>query len=142
MIKIGRALNYDVYVACNDRHRSYEGQSFALLTIPQLPPLGWSPEVMDTVSLIDVIWLKPGTGEIVSAFEVEKSTSIYSSILRLEDLARSIPDCICNFYLVAPAQREKEVMAQLARPAFRTDLNDIPLAFIPFNDLCDHCDAL
>jgi type II restriction enzyme len=33
-------------------------------------------------------------------------------------------------------------MAQLARPAFRGDLADIPLAFIPFKDLCDHCDAL
>ena len=73
---------------------------------------------------------------------MEKSTSIYSGILRLEDLARSIPDCTCNFYLVAPDHRETEVMAQLARPAFRADLADIPLAFIPFNDLCDHCDAL
>jgi len=142
LIKIGRALKYDVYVARNDRHRSYEGQAFALLTVPELPPMGWPPEVMETVSLIDVIWLKPGTGEIVSAFEVEKSTSIYSGILRLEDLARSIPNCTCNFYLVAPDRREKEVMAQLARPAFRGDLADIPLAFIPFNDLCDHCDAL
>jgi len=142
LIKIGRALKYDVYVARNDRHRSYDGLSFALLTIPELSPTGWPPEVMETVSLIDVIWLKPGTGEVVSAFEVEKSTSIYSGILRLEDLARSIPNCTCNFYLVAPDRREKEVMAQLARPAFRGDLADIPLAFIPFNDLCDHCDAL
>jgi type II restriction enzyme len=142
LIKIGRALKYDVYVARNDRHRSYDGLSFALLTVPELPPMGWPPEVMETVSLIDVIWLKTGTGEIVSAFEVEKTTSIYSGILRLEDLARSIPNCTCNFYLVAPDRREKEVMAQLARPAFRSDLADIPLAFIPFNDLCDHCDAL
>ena len=142
LIKIGRALKYDVYVARNDRHRSYEGHAFAMLTVPELPPLDWPPEVMDTVSLIDAIWLKPGTGEIVSAFEVEKSTSIYSGILRLEDLARSIPDCTCNFYLVAPDRRENEVMAQLARPAFRDDLAGIPLAFIPFNDLCEHCDAL
>ena len=142
LIKIGRALKYDVYVARNDRHRLCDGQAFALLTVPGLPPMGWPPEVMETVSLIDVIWLKPGTGEVVSAFEVEKSTSIYSGILRLEDLARSIPGCTCNFYLVAPDRREKEVMAQLARPAFRTDLADISLAFIPFNDLCDHCEAM
>ncbi len=142
LIKIGRALKYDVYVARNDRHCSYDGQSFALLTVLELPPVGWPPDVMDTVSLIDVIWLKPGTGEIVSAFEIEKSTSIYSGILRMEDLARSIPDCTCHFYLVAPDRREREVMAQLARPAFRSDLADISLAFIPFDDLCDHCDAL
>ena len=142
LIKIGSALKYDVYVARNDRHRSYDGQSFALLTVPELPPMGWPSEVAETVGLIDVIWLKPGTGEIVSAFEVEKSTSIYSGILRLEDLARSIPGCTCHLYLVAPDRREKEVMAQLARPAFRDDLAGISLAFIPFDDLCEHCDAL
>jgi len=141
LIKVGRALKYAVYVARNDRHRSYDGQAFALLTVPELPPMGWPPDVMETVSLIDVIWLKP-TGEFVSAFEVEKSTSIYSGILRLEDLVRSIPGCTCQVYLVAPDEREKEVMAQLARPAFRGDLADIALAFIPFGALCEHCDAL
>lgn len=142
LIKIGRALNFNVYVARNDRHRSCEGQSFAMLTVSELPQSNWPPEVMETVGLIDVIWLKPETGEIVSAFEVEKSTSIYSGILRMEDLARSIPGCTCNFYLVAPDRREKEVMAQLTRPAFRNDLADISMAFIPFGDLRYHCDGL
>jgi type II restriction enzyme len=142
LIKIGRAMKYDVYVDRNDRHRSYDNQSFGMLTIPELPSIGWPHDVMETVSLIDVIWLRPGTGEIVSAFEVEKSTSIYSGILRMEDLSRSIPDCTCHFYLVAPNQREREVLAQLSRPAFYNDLSDISLAFIPFNDLRDHCEAL
>jgi type II restriction enzyme len=142
LIKIGRALKFDVYVARNDRHRSCMDESFALLTIPELPPKDWPPEVRDTVTLIDVIWLKPQTGEIVSAFEVEKSTSIYSGILRLEDLARSIPDRCCDLYLVAPDRREKEVMAQFARPAFRDDISDISMAFISFGDLREHCDGL
>ncbi len=103
LIKLGRALNYDVFVARNDRHRSCGNESFAMLTVPVLPPNDWTPEVRDTASLIDVIWLKPDTGEIVSAFEVEKNTSIYSGILRMEDLARSIPGCVCHFYLVAPS---------------------------------------
>ena len=61
---------------------------------------------------------------------------------RLEDLARSIPDCASHFYLVAPNEREKEVMAQLARPAFRDDLEPIRVSFIPFKDLQCHCEAL
>ena len=142
LIRVGRALGYDVYVARNDRHRSCDGQSFALLTVPQLPAAGWPPEVLETVGLIDVIWLNRGTGEVASAFEVEKSTSIYSGILRLEDLARSIPGCACHLYLVAPDERERQVMAQLARPAFRDDLSGISLAYIPFSDLREHCDAL
>ncbi len=142
LIKIGRGLNFDVYVARNDRHRSYDGQAFTSLCVPELPPRDWPREVLETVRLIDVIWLKPETGEIVSAFEVEKSTSIYSGILRLEDLARSIPEHRCDLYLVAPDRREKEVMAQLSRPAFRDDLADISLAYISFSDLCQHCDGL
>lgn len=142
LIKIGRALKYDVHVARNDRHRTCHGESFALLTLPQLPPQSWPSEVLDTVSLIDVIWLKPDTGEIVSAFEIEKSTSIYSGILRLEDLARSIPRGTCQLYLVAPNEREYEVMAQFSRPAFRSDLQNIAFAFLPFKELSEHCDAL
>ncbi len=142
LIKVGRALKYDVHVARNDRHRSCHGDSFALLTMPELPPQSWPAEVMDTVTLIDVIWLKPGSGEIVSAFEIEKSTSIYSGILRLEDLSRSIPGSACHLYLVAPNDREKEVMAQLSRPAFRSDLENIAFAFLPFKELSEHCDAL
>ncbi len=142
LIKIGRALKYDVHVARNDRHRSCHGDSFAMLTVPELPPQSWPSEVMDMVTLIDVIWLKPGSGEIVSAFEIEKSTSIYSGILRLEDLSRSIPGGGCKLYLVAPNDREKEVMAQLSRPAFRSDLENISFAFLPFKELSKHCDAL
>lgn len=146
LIKMGRSLGYHVYVARNDRHRSCEGQLFSLLTVPALPSFDAevAQEVRDTISLIDVIWLDVQTGEIVSAFEVEKSTSIYSGILRLEDLARSLPSgsCACHLYLVAPNSREKEVMAQLARPAFKRDLDDLSLAFIPFRDLRDHCEAM
>lgn len=59
------------------------------------------------------------TGDLL---EEKKVTDNYSGILRLEDLARSIPDELCNLYLAAPNHREKEVIAQLARPTFRGDL--------------------
>ncbi len=146
LIRVGRSLGYDVYVARNDRHRCCGGETFALLTVSGLPEQNWSddvsPEVKDTVSLIDVIWLRSGSGEIICAFEVEKSTSIYSGILRLEDLARSLPGRNCHLYLVAPNKREKEVLAQLARPAFRNNLRDVSLAWIPFSELETHSEAL
>jgi len=146
LIRIGRAMGYEVFVAKNDRHRSCHGESFALLTIPELPALPATSDVMDTISLIDVIWLKrdevSGLINIASAFEVEKSTSIYSGMLRMKDLARSLPQPDCHFYLVAPDAREQEVMAQMSRPSFRDDAKDFPLAYIPFNTLRQHCDAM
>jgi len=146
LIRIGRAMGYEVFVARNDRHRSCHGEPFALLTIPDLPELPATSEVLDTISLIDVIWLKrdevSGLLSIASAFEVEKSTSIYSGMLRMKDLARSLPQPDCHFYLVAPDAREQEVMAQMSRPSFRDDAKDFPLAYLPFNALRQHCDAM
>ena len=142
LIRIGRALNYKVYVARNDRHRSCHGEAFALLTTDKLPDFGASPEVASTVGLIDVIWLSADATQIVCAFEIEKSTSIYSGILRMKDLARSLPHQNCHFYLVAPDKRKHEVMAQMSRPALRDTESGFPLGYIPFELLKEHCDAL
>ncbi|MGG4036870.1 hypothetical protein [Heyndrickxia ginsengihumi] len=95
--------------------------------------------VFDTVSLIDVLWLDQ-ENNIISGFEVEKSTSIYSGILRLNDLSLSIPHN-CQFYLVAPNKREKEMKAQLLRPSFRT-LDSLAISYILFEDLRNDCDAM
>lgn len=140
LIKVGRALNYDVHVARNDRRRSFEGESFSLLTLPDLPALALPDDVRDTVSLIDVLWLRRGEAQIVCAFEVEKSTSIYSGMLRLQDLALSLPGCPCSLYLVAPDERERDVMAQMSRPAFRG--SGLEFSYIPFGELTANGDAL
>jgi type II restriction enzyme len=138
---IGRSLRYDVHVAINDRGRSYEGQCLASLTVEGLPDLGLAEETAQTIALIDVLWLQPETGRVVCAFEVEKSTSIYSGILRLVDLAKSVGDPAVHFYLVAPNAREKEIQAQLRRPAF-VDLQSLELRYILFKELCEHCAGL
>jgi type II restriction enzyme len=95
--------------------------------------------VYDTISLIDVLWLD-SHHHIISGFEVEKSTSIYSGILRLIDLSLSIKEK-CHFYLVAPEKREKEIIAQLLRPSFRT-ADSLSISYILFKDLRCDCDAM
>lgn len=142
LIKIGRALGYDVFVARNDRHRVCHGDNFSLLTLASLPPVALSPEVRDTVELIDVIWLTRGQPNIVCAFEIEHSTSIYSGILRMKDLARSLPDHETRFYLVAPESREREVLAQMARPALSEAQDLFSLGYLPAGELKQHCDAM
>lgn len=142
LIRLGRALRYDVFVARNDRHKSCDGDAFTQATLARLPPLGLPPDVLDTVELIDVIWLQPGQSNIVCAFEVEQSTSIYSGILRMKDLARSLPQHGGRFYLVAPEAREREVMAQMMRPALREEQRHFPLGYLPTEALSRHCDAM
>lgn len=142
LIRVGRALGYDVFVARNDRSRTCGGDSFASLTIPTLPALGLPADVQQTVELIDVLWFAKDTGKPVCAFEVEQSTSIYSGILRMKDLAMSVPDQQCHFYLVAPESREKEVVAQMLRPGLRGGEDVFRLGYLPSGELKEQCDAL
>lgn len=111
------------------------------MTLSNLPQLDIPRDVLKAVSLIDVIWINKNTKEIDCAFEIEKSTSIYSGILRLLDLATSLGDKQYNFFLVAPDSREKELLAQLKRPSFK-DLNHIKLKYILFSDLYDNCSGI
>jgi type II restriction enzyme len=141
LTEIGRDLGYDVFVATNDRTKSLNGRSLQFLTLPELPPLEISPDVMRTVSLIDVIWVTRDSKRIECAFEIEKSTSIYSGMLRLMDLASSLGDKQYDFFLVVPDTREKEVLAQLKRPSFQNN-SCVGLRYILFSDLEEHCRGL
>lgn len=140
LLKLGTALGYQVWVARNDRQALdyHGGGRLGERSLAALPSMGLGIEVLNTVELIDVLWLE-GT-RVVCAFEVERSTSIYSGILRLQDLSLSLPIPGPQLYLVAPDDREGEVRAQLMRPAFRT-LSNKP-ALITFTDIETHCEAM
>jgi len=142
LIRVGRELGYDVFVARNDRHRTCHGDSFELLTLPKLPPLNLPVDVRSTVELIDVLWFTKGEARLMCAFEVEQSTSIYSGILRMKDLAMSIPDQQAHFYLVAPEAREREVVAQMLRPALQSERDAFRLGYLPSGELMEQCEAL
>lgn len=141
LCRIGGALGYEVCVASNDRSKSFNGNSLAQLCRPDMPDLGVDQGVAGTIELIDVLWLETQTHRIVSAFEVEKSTSIYSGILRLSDLALALPDHETKLCLVVPDVREKEVIAQLKRPSF-VATNQTRPSYLLFSDLAQHCDAI
>jgi type II restriction enzyme len=140
LIKIGVALGYDVFPANNDRSRAYDGQSFSFLCPQPFPDISIEHDTLNTVKLIDILWFEKNTNNVVAAFEVEKSTSIYSGILRLTDLSYSISNGDEVFYIVIPDKREKDVMLQLSRPAVKN--NNVKIHYILFSDLRTHCDAL
>jgi type II restriction enzyme len=140
LLKIGTALGYDVIPASNDRSKSYAGNNFSFMSISTFPEFTADKDVLNTVKLIDVLWFKKGTNNVIAAFEVEKSTSIYSGILRLTDLGCSIADGEEVFYLVVPDKREKDVILQLSRPAIKN--NGTTIKYILFSELRQHCDAL
>jgi len=140
LLKIGSSLGYDVIPASNDRSKSYKGNNFSFMSLSSFPEFSLDRETLNTVKLIDVLWFEKDTNNVIAAFEVEKSTSIYSGILRLTDLSYTIADGDEVFYLIVPDRREKDVVTQLSRPAIKK--NSTLIKYILFSELRQHCDAL
>ena len=140
LLKIGISLGFDVTPASNDKSKSFGGQSFSFISMKTFPALPCDKETQTTIKLIDVLWFEKGTNNIVAAFEVEKSTSIYSGILRLSDLYFSISDGDEVFYIIIPNHREKDVIHQLNRPVIKN--SKMHIKYILFSELRMHCDAI
>jgi len=140
LLRIGNALGYDVICAANDKSKCHNGENFSFICLPEFPDIDVDPDTRKTITLIDVVWFEKGTNIITCAFEVEKSTSIYSGILRLKDLNYSFTYNPPSLFLVIPDKREKEVELQLRRPSIRN--SDIQIHYILFSELRDNCDAI
>jgi len=135
---LGRALNFSVWIAANDRSRPFAEGKLGDGCLDSLPePLTNAPGA-EAIRLIDVLWLEKPAGRVVAAFEVEHTTSIYSGIVRLLDLALGAPEqAVRGLYLVAPDAREGDVRAQVSRPAFR-GVADKGMRFLPYSELENH----
>ncbi len=138
---LGRALGFAVHVAANDRRRPVGHGRLADDCLDELPvDLAQGPGG-DAIRLIDVLWLDEA-GAVAAAFEVEHSTSIYSGIVRLLDLALGGGSrATRELFLVAPDDREDEVRAQVARPAFR-HIADLHVHFLPYSALEHNREAM
>lgn len=137
---IGMALGFQVWVASNDRNRLFGKGRLHEGCLSELPPKWRNPGAGDTISLIDVLWFDGD--QVVAAFEVEHSTSIYSGILRMMDLAHSeVGSSLLGIYLVAPDKREKDVRAQVARPAFNA-IKKMSVRYLRYGDLVTHRESI
>lgn len=139
---LGLNLGFRVWIAANDRGRNHKGGRLGDGCLDSLPdPLNSGPGT-DAVRLIDVLWLELDTMRVAAAFEVEHTTSIYSGIVRLLDLALGPgADSARGLFLVAPDNREDDVRAQLARPAF-SRVGDLNVRLLRYSDLEMHRHAM
>ena len=138
---LGCALGFDVYVAANDHGRPVDGGRLGDGCRNELPP-AVAGVGAESVRLIDVIWLERSTDRVAAAFEVEHTTSIYSGIVRLLDLALGAADrAVHSLFLVAPDNREEDVRTQLQRPAFQ-GVARLHVRFLPYSELERHREAM
>ena len=137
---LGLSLGFDVWIASNDRSRPFADGKLADRCIEQLPSSVSGGG--DAIALIDVIWFT-NEGAPTAAFEVEHTTSIYSGIVRLLDLAQgaAVGDTL-PLFLVAPNKRQEEVKEQLVRPAFFAATQKLRLRYLPYGELEKNREAM
>ncbi len=139
---LGHALGFDVWIAANDRAREVGTGKLGDGCLEILPDTITSAPGADAIRMIDVLWLDRGQPRVAAAFEVEHTTSIYSGIIRLLDLALGAPGhATRGLFLVAPDDREEEVRAQLKRPAFQR-VSDLEVRYLPYGELERHRDSM
>ncbi len=138
LLTLGNDMGLDLWLANNDRSKEINGQRLG--DIPRLKktlPLTFDEVTNNTIQLIDVLWLKHSN--ILAAFEIESTTSIYSGILRMADLIAMQPNINIPLYIVAPDERRAKVYAEVNRPVFSslpTPMNQI-CKYIAFSKLID-----
>lgn len=139
---LGLALGFKVWIANNDKGRAYGDGRLGDGCVTELPAPVRASGALDMVALIDVLWLDAASGNISMAFEVEHSTSIYSGIVRMLDLALGVPEHEgATFFLVAPDAREADVRSQFARPAF-SRVKELNVRYIGYGELARHREAI
>jgi type II restriction enzyme len=135
---LGLALGFRVWIASNDAARVHAAGRLGDGCLDCLPDIIARGPSADAIRLIDVLWIEAGSSDVIAAFEVEHTTSIYSGIVRMLDLALGIEGAAArNFFLVAPNNREADVRAQFARPAF-SRVSELDLRYLSYSQLQEH----
>jgi predicted RNA-binding protein len=144
LLRLGRTIGLDLWVDAHDRNATMDGVR-----------LGDFPGVLEELASqfsrplargakrIDVLWLRED--EVVAAFEVESTTSVFSGLLRLSDLLVLHPNAKIPLYIVAPRNRRELVARQIGRPTFSRGLkNPLPknCGYISFEKLRDFSDQV
>lgn len=107
-------------------------EQFALL---QGVPAGFK-EVKSILSDIDVMWVEPSKNRVEALFEVEHTTTIYSGLLRLNDILLTEPK-ISKLAIVSNESRRSVFARQLFRPTFRkSGLSEIA-TFLEYSNVFD-----
>lgn len=138
LLKLGSEMGFNVWVARNDKSKDFQGKKF--IDIPgmmsELPTIGLDKNTKTIIENIDVLWFKKSNP--VSGFEVESTTAVYSGLLRLSDLIRTVPHINTDLYIVYPDERRDKVVREVNRPTFKEGVSPTlseRVRMISFSDL-------
>jgi len=111
---IGLTKNYDIWIPQSDRERVRVSRApYARLPLT-------NEQLRSALEPVDVIWLARGSNNLEALFEVEHSTSIYSGLLRFNDIYLMLHrQKTVRFTIVSDERRRLAYARQLNRPTFQ-----------------------
>jgi type II restriction enzyme len=122
LLKIGNALNFNTWIANNDRSIQIGGVRFGDLpgVISTLDDVSifYNSESKKAASLVDCIWISGDKKYIPAIIEVEHSTGVTSGLTRMLKLRESIPAINTSFTIVASNDLRNKVVSESNQPAF------------------------
>jgi hypothetical protein len=131
---IGHIKGYDIWVPPYDCAKLDWSLTQQFRT--RLNPPAVSSKVASIVSEIDVVWVAAGAESMEALFEVEHSTSIYSGLLRFNDLLLTDPK-LNRFSVVSNESRRACFSRQAFRPTFqRSGLSEL-VSFLEYSNVYD-----
>jgi hypothetical protein len=130
---IGIHRGYDIWIPNNDRGRLDWQLTQKFICKNNLPDR--YIKVFEVIKQVDVLWLKRGSSELSAMFEVEHSTTIYSGLLRFNDLHLIEPNLKPKFSIVSNDIRRSLFLRQINRPTFKmSGLSDL-CSFLEYKDV-------
>jgi len=114
---IGAAKGFRIWIPQNDR-RALDWSLAVRFEMANMVPLAHE-SVRAIAEQVDVIWFGKGSGHIQALYEVEHSTTIYSGLLRFNDIHLVAPSFHSRFSIVSEGIRRGRFARQLNRPTFQ-----------------------
>ena len=111
---IGLAEGFDVWVS--DRGVEWDGAPLGSGCLTDLPVVA-NERTRTVMKNIDVMWFRRGTGHPVRFFEIEHSTTVYSGLLRFNDVMIDFP--IPEAFIVGDGEKtQRKFEREIARRTF------------------------
>jgi type II restriction enzyme len=123
LVEIGRALDFETWIARNDRSIEVGGEKLGDMrsVIESLDDVAilYSAESKRAASLIDCIWFSDERNRIPAVIEIEHSTGVTSGLTRMLKFREVVPAISTTFTIVAPNDLRNKVVTEANQPIYK-----------------------
>ncbi len=134
LANVGKLKGYDVFVPAGDVGRLDWSLAAKFQTMSSIPT-GFE-SVRSALAEVDVTWVETGRNAIAAMFEVEHTTTVYSGLLRFNDILLTIPG-VSRFTIVSSDARRALFARQLFRPTFKKSGLSELCSFLEYRNVFD-----